>query len=52
MYRDCMRTQLGIDEWLIGPGALEEELPVPQGLTPQQIYIAQRFCESIGDDGG
>ena len=52
MYRDCMRTQLGIDEWLSGPGALEEELPVPPGLTSQQIYIAQRFCESIGDDGG
>lgn len=52
MYRGCMRTQLGIDEWLSGPGALEEELPVPSGLTAQQIYIAQLFCESIGDDGG
>lgn len=52
MYRDCMRTQLRIDEWLIEPGALEEELPVPLGLTAQQVYIAQRFCESIGDDGG
>lgn len=52
MYRDCMRTQLRIDEWLIGPGPLEEELSVPQGLTAQQVYIAQRFCESIGDDGG
>ena len=52
MYRDCMRTQLGIDEWLLGPGALNEQLPYPPGLTAQQIAIATRFCQAIGDDDG
>jgi hypothetical protein len=52
MYRNCMASQLGIDEWLIGPGAIGEQLPYPPGLTAAEIAIAKRFCESIGDDGG
>jgi hypothetical protein len=47
--RACLKTQLSVDIYLDNNGALGEVTASPSLVSPEQLAIAQRFCNSLND---